>query len=253
VARTETNNLETSPVQGITFSLKPTPHFEIDGRQVAVIVTKSARAKKMKLKIRSNGSVELVLPKRASLKRGYEFVVSEKVWVARMVQNVEPSVAFAPGISLPILGIPHTLSHAPEMRRGVWQEDGNIFVSGEIAHFPRRLRDWIKREAKQILIRKVDYYAEKIDKPVRRITIRDQKSRWGSCSSAGNLNFSWRLLLMPEKVMSYIVAHEVAHLEHMNHSQEFWELVESLCPDMEESKHWLKMNGTSLHKYDTTI
>ena len=235
----------------LTFHLDPHPHFDVSGRHIPVNIVRSSRAKNMKLKVRPSGVVELVLPNRVALKKGLVFLQSEQDWIARNIQNIELPVPFEDGAVIPILGVPHTICHSPNARRGVWQEDGTIFVSGDKSHLARRVRDWIRREAKAQLIQKTALYTAKIKEPVRRITVRDQKSRWGSCSSAGNLNFSWRLLLMPEDVMAYVVAHEVAHLRHMNHKKEFWDLVQNLCPEMEDAKKWLRKNGTSLHKYDT--
>ncbi len=236
----------------LTFHLEPAPYFDFSGRHIPVNIIKSARAKNIKLKVRPSGVVELVLPKRVSLKNGLAFLQSEQGWIANAVKDIEPSVAFEDGAVIPILGKPHTICHTPHSKRGVWAADGKILVSGDLPHLPRRVRDWIRREAKIQLTLKTTYYCSLIDEPVRRITIRDQKSRWGSCSSAGNLNFSWRLFLMPEEVLSYVVAHEVAHLRHLNHKKEFWDLTEKLFPEMERAKKWIKINGTSFHKYDTT-
>ncbi len=207
----------------------------------------------MKLKIKSFREITLVLPKRISLKLGYDFANTEYPWICAQIAKLDKPVLFDHGVLFPFLGEEHQIIHAPHLRGFVWAEDGNLFVTGHKEHIPRRVKDWASKEAKSILTIKSDEYAEKIGVKVRRISIRDQKSRWGSCSSSGNLNFSWRLILMPEQVIDYIVAHEVAHLRHMNHSPDFWKLVSEICPLMEQSRHWLKINGTSLHKYGATI
>ncbi len=90
--------------------------------------------------------------------------------------------------------------------------------------------------------------AKQLDKKIGRITIRDQRSRWGSCSSAGNLSFSWRLMLAPATILDYVVGHEVAHLVEMNHSQEFWHVVDLVVENPKKSRRWLKENGASLHR-----
>ena len=88
-----------------------------------------------------------------------------------------------------------------------------------------------------------------IGRPPARISMRDTRSRWGSCSRAGNLNFSWRLVMAPENVLDYVVAHEVAHLRELNHSARFWTLVDTLCPDVKDARWWLRTHGAALHRY----
>ena len=100
-----------------------------------------------------------------------------------------------------------------------------------------------KKRAQGIISRRVAHYAGIMDVDYGQITIRDQKSRWGSCSDKCNLNFSWRLILMPIEVMDYIVVHELAHLKEMNHSKDFWAEVEKVLPDYEIQRKWLKDNG----------
>ncbi len=100
-----------------------------------------------------------------------------------------------------------------------------------------------KKRAQGIIARRVAHYAGIMDVDYNRITIRDQKSRWGSCSTGKNLNFSWRLILMPIEVMDYVVVHELAHLKQMNHSKDFWAEVEKVLPNYKEHRQWLKENG----------
>ncbi len=95
--------------------------------------------------------------------------------------------------------------------------------------------------------------AAQINRPFRRLTVRDTSSRWGSCSWQGDLSFSWRLILTPEPVIDYMVAHEVSHLAHMNHSSRFWRQVEELAGDVEEAKAWLREHGAGLHRYGAPL
>ena len=92
-------------------------------------------------------------------------------------------------------------------------------------------------------------HARNLGVRARRITLRDQKSRWGSCSSAGQLSFSWRLVLAPPFVLDYVAAHEVAHLAEMNHGPRFWRLVAKTLPAFEEAKVWLRIHGMDLYRY----
>jgi len=148
----------------------------------------------------------------------------------------------------------HAIVHRRGERGTVWTKtdrDGRrlLCVAGHTAHVARRITDYLKREAKRDLEAAVARYAERLGVKVRRISIRDQASRWGSCSTSGALSFSWRLVLAPRYVLDYLAAHEVAHLQEMNHSVRFWRLLGRICPDMERAKAWLDVHGTDLHRY----
>ena len=96
---------------------------------------------------------------------------------------------------------------------------------------------------------RIDHYAAQVDRPVTAVSLRDTRSRWGSCTSEGKLMLSWRLVFAPPKVFDYVIAHEVAHLVEMNHSRAFWAIVEGLRPDYRDAKDWLKSDGPDLHRY----
>jgi predicted metal-dependent hydrolase len=124
-----------------------------------------------------------------------------------------------------------------------------LTVAGEPEHAPRRLLDWLKRQAHQDLRNRVAVHAGRLDLTPARIFVRDQTTRWGSCSTTGALSFSWRLVLAPPFVLDYLAAHEVAHLAHMNHGPRFWAVVERIMPRHEEARAWLRKHGASLHRY----
>ena len=117
---------------------------------------------------------------------------------------------------------------------------------------PRRIRDFLKREAKRDLETASRLAAQALGVTVRRVSIRDQSSRWGSCSTTGVLSYSWRLILAPPYVLEYLAAHEAAHLIEMNHSRAFWRLVERICPEFRRAKAWLEAHGGDLHRYGMT-
>jgi hypothetical protein len=124
-----------------------------------------------------------------------------------------------------------------------------LCVAGNRAHLARRLRDYLKREAKHDLEAASRRYAGELGVTVRRVAVRDQVSRWGSCTAAGVLSYSWRLILAPPYVLDYLAAHEVAHLVEMNHSRRFWRVVAAICPDWQRAKAWLTAHGNALHRY----
>jgi predicted metal-dependent hydrolase len=124
-----------------------------------------------------------------------------------------------------------------------------LLVAGRHEHAARRLKDWLAEEAHKDLEERVGWHARKLGVRARHITLRDQTTRWGSCSANGLLTFSWRLILAPAYVLDYVAAHEVAHLLEMNHGPRFWKLVARAVPRLEEAKHWLRHEGTDLHRY----
>ncbi|MBT7770228.1 MAG: M48 family metallopeptidase, partial [Rhodospirillales bacterium] len=158
-------------------------------------------------------------------------------------------VPFESGQRVPYLGEEHLIRHRQDVRGVVWLEADEIHVAGRPEYLLRRITDWFKREARREIIDLVETKSAQINKPHGKITIRDTRSRWGSCSSNGNLSFCWRLIMAPEWVLDYVVAHEVAHLLHHDHSPRFWNAVEGLTDQTEQAKKWLLQNGEGLHRY----
>lgn len=194
-------------------------------------------------------SVELVLPQRAREEDGLDFLRSRSGWVLDRLGRLPGRVPFADGCELPLGGVPHRVRHAPDLRGVVALDGREILVAGRLEHLPRRLADWLRAEAIRRITPLAHEKAAVIGRQVARITVRDQKSRWGSCARGGRLSFNWRLVLAPDGVLDYVVAHEVAHLEQPNHSRAFWRVVDRLTTDREARRAWLRRHGTQLHRY----
>ena len=204
----------------------------------------------MLLRVESaSGTVTLTLPKRAALGDGLQFLTGHADWLVGQLAAVPPARPFADGLTIPLRGVTHRVRHRPEARGTVWLEDGEIQVAGRIEHMARRVRDWLIRTARADFTARVEALAERVGRKPGRIAIRDAKSRWGSCTASGNLTLSWRMILAPEPVAHYLIAHEVAHLVHMNHRPDFWALVRRLDPDMDAARRWLRRNGAALHRF----
>ncbi|MBM3490315.1 MAG: M48 family metallopeptidase [Alphaproteobacteria bacterium] len=197
----------------------------------------------------SLGRPVLVLPSRRSVAEGLRFAESRAQWLQHSLSRLPPHVAFVDGARVPYLGLPHLVRHRPRARAPVLRHDGEIKVAGQPQHLGRRLTEWFRAEAKRVIGARARRMAERINKTVTRIAIRDGRTRWGSCSPNGSLSFSWRLMLAPPFVLDYVIAHEVAHLVEMNHGPRFWRLVERLCPQQEAAQHWLREHGSGLHRY----
>ena len=183
--------------------------------------------------------------------RAVSFLEKQKNWVAKQLEKVPENTKIADGAKITFLEHEYKISHIPNARRGVWFEDDYIFVSGDAEFLNRRVKDFLKAEIKKYFTAKTHFYAEKINKKFQKITVKDTVSRWGSCASNGNISYSWRLGFAPIFVIDYIVAHEVAHLEELNHSYKFWRIVKSIYDgDVADAQKWLSRNGLSLYSID---
>ena len=236
--------------------------FEIrhDGSTYKVVLKRVASARRYTLRVKNvSGEIVLTIPSRGSLKEAQAFAERQGAWIGARLRRLPQAIPFEPGAIIPLRGIAHEIVHCPGRRGTVWIEparpdlfvrgDFALCVAGDRAHVGRRVRDYLRREAKRDLEAAVLHYTREVNLPNRSVGLRDTTSRWGSCSSEGSLNFSWRLILAPAYVLDYLAAHEVAHLVHMNHSARFWKLTQKLCPATDRAEAWLKAHGKELHRY----
>jgi predicted metal-dependent hydrolase len=217
----------------------------IGATPVTVIFRRNAQAKRLIIRLSKSGKdVVVTLPKRAGEKSALAFVEKSSAWIAtQLARRRKPAEG-----SLSFRGVMHRIEATAERRGLIRVADGVIRVPGDAQHVERRLRDWLKREARADLTAASLRYAEAMNTTVKAISIRDQSSRWGSCSVDGKLSYSWRLILAPSVVLDYVAAHEVAHRLEMNHGPKFWRLVLAHCPHTKEAKRWLKFHGRELHQ-----
>jgi len=219
-------------------------------RRVPLVYRINKRARRIILRFdHGEGHIVVVLPRRATVEQGRRFALLNKGWISERLDLLPEPVPFRPGRYIPFMGVMHRIRHVPQARGLVWQADDEIQVAGRPEHVTRRVEDWLKREARREIERRARAKAELIGKRITGITIRDPKSRWGSCSPRGKLSFSWRLILAPRHVIDYVVAHEVAHLKELNHGPRFWKLTAELTRDVEGAREWLNEHGASLHRY----
>jgi hypothetical protein len=224
--------------------------LKIDGRLLEVRVRLNPRARRMIVKVNpATGEVSVTAPTRRGLSAALDFARGEREWIAGQLAKAPGPVAIAAGAMIPFRGAQHEIRAAARGPAPVWVADGAIWVRGDAAHAPRRVMDFLKREARSVFEARVLHHAARLGVKPSRITVRDTASRWGSCSSTRALSFSWRLILAPEFVLDYVVAHEVAHLCEMNHSPRFWAHVRSLAPGMDAAQTWLRTNGRDLQRY----
>lgn len=221
-----------------------------------VEVRRHPGARRLTLRVsRTRRAVIVTLPLQCDLDEAGTFLSRHMDWVRERLDSLPDPVPFADGRAMPLRGEPHDIVFTGAARtRLVTVQPGTgprceIRVPGALDSAPGRLRTWLIDEAKRDLDIRVAYHARRLGVQAKRIAVRDQTSRWGSCSTTRVLSFSWRLLLAPPPVLDYVAAHEVAHLAEMNHGPRFWGLVRKTLPDYEASKRWLQVFGLDLHRY----
>jgi predicted metal-dependent hydrolase len=226
-----------------------------DSSVYSVRLRRHRQARRYTLRIQAaTREVILTIPLRGSVKQASAFAHQHGGWIAARLGRLPEAAPFAPGVVLPLRGEPHRIAHRSAARGTVWTEidaagERLLCVTGHAPHLERRIGDFLRREARRDLEAVSLKFAGELGLAVRRVVVRDQSSRWGSCSTTGVLSFSWRLILAPAEVLEYLAAHEVAHLVEMNHSTKFWRVVQRLCPGHERAKVWLDVHGADLHRY----
>jgi predicted metal-dependent hydrolase len=220
------------------------------GKTVAVDVRRSPRARQILLHVDVySGSVELVLPRRASEAEGLDFARAKRRWIDTRLREIAPAVPFVDGARFPFLGRDVRICCDRQLFDEVWHERDRLIVAGMEDGVSQRVESWLRAQARTTITARATEKARRIGQRYRHIRVRDPRTRWGSCARSGDLSFSWRLVMAPERVLDYVVAHEVAHLKVMNHSRRFWDEVERLCDDMNGSRAWLRVHGATLHRY----
>jgi predicted metal-dependent hydrolase len=232
-------------------------HIRVQGLKEPVEVRRHHAARRMTLRVsRTQRSVIVTLPMSCDLAQAGTFLTSNLDWVRERLGSLPDEVPFTDGCVMPLRGVPHIVKFA-----GSCSDSGVVTitkdsagrpvlrVAGRLEHAPRRLRDWLVQQACRDLDVRVTHHAKQLKLRPTRLTVRDQTSRWGSCSSTGALSFSWRLILAPPFILDYVAAHEVAHLAEMNHGPRFWALCRKTMPRTDEAKAWLQVYGVDLHRY----
>ncbi len=225
----------------------------IEGEPVSVKLRLNPRARRVIVKVHpSTGEVSVIAPTRRALDHALDFARGHQGWIAQQRARVPMPILLAPGAKLPFRGQTHEIRHGGGSGPAPVLRDASahiLWVHGRAEHSQRRLTDFLKREARSLCESRALEYGAQIGVLPSRITMRDTASRWGSCSAARAISFSWRLIFAPDFVRDYVVAHEVAHLKEMNHGPRFWKLVQKLHPQCKEAQEWLRVHGRSLQRY----
>lgn len=215
--------------------------------EVHVTLRRSARARRFSLRVsRVDGAVTLTLPLWAAEAEALAFARNHGGWIAAARARHMPRAPLGFGAELPFEGRVLVLTAAPVRAPRI--EGDALLLPADPARLGARLGAFLRLAARQRLQAACSRHATALGRPFTRITLRDTRSRWGSCAPDGGLMFSWRLILAPAEVLDYVAAHEVAHLAEMNHSPAFWAVVAGLCPGYAAPRAWLRRHGPDLHE-----
>ena len=221
--------------------------FFEDEPDLEIFLRQNSNSRRITLRISAlDGKITITGPNYIGFKEFKEFAESKKSWLKSKRKCFEPTIFVSEGTKIPIVGIDTKVSIS-DVREP--KKVGSILFVSE----KKPVSTQVKKYLKEICRIHLDYmckeFAERLGSKFHKITLRDTRSRWGSCSNDANLMFSWRLIMAPENILAYVAAHEVAHLKHMDHSKDFWETVEYLFGPYKKERAWLKQNGPSLHRY----
>lgn len=223
--------------------------IDFDDPPCRVRVVRSARARRFTLRLETCGAgAVLTVPPGVPAAESRRFLARHAGWLRAALARQPEATLVGPGIELPVAGVSVPVVARSGPRRPPVLEDGTLILQGAGAEGPR-IAAWLKLRARDALLPAARGYARRLGREIAEISLRDTRSRWGSCSSRATLNFSWRLAMAPPAVLDYVAAHEAAHLVEMNHSDRYWRLLQSLVPDHARHRTWLKREGRRLHAY----
>lgn len=227
------------------------------GEAIPVKVRTSTKARNISIRIHYH-KVELVIPERACKNTAYKFLFEKEAWVRRKITAKEriPQPIIPPANQISILGKNYLIEYQDSQLGKATMTENTILVQTTKSRQNRLLRCYLKQHIlNKIKIAVKTMATQHGFKKYGKISVKELKSRWGSCSASGNLAFNWRIIFAPEHVFYYLLAHELCHLKQMNHSSKFWKLVAEICPDYQTSRNWLRKHGAELYYYlaDTTV
>jgi predicted metal-dependent hydrolase len=234
----------------------PKPLTRLDDIHARVEVRRHPTARRMTLRVsRTRRAVIVTIPLQCDLDEAGSFLSRHIDWVRERLDSLPDPMPFQDGSALPFRGEPHRIVFTGAKQTRIVElvsivgQRPEIRVPGTTASAPRRLREWLFEQAKCDLERSTAVHCKRLGVKAKRVAVRDQASRWGSCSTTRVLSFSWRLVLAPPHILDYVAAHEAAHLAEMNHGPRFWALVKTTSPEFEMAKRWLQIYGLDLHRY----
>lgn len=226
------------------------PEVDIEGERVPVRIHRNARAKRISMRADAvKREIRITMPHYTPTDIALDFVDKKREWIATRLNSVADAAPIAPGSEIAFEGEGYVIEWCDKWPRSVRCEEGRLLLGGPESSVEARILRWLKAEARRIYTEEIEYYCEKANETVPRLSLGDPRSRWGSCSSHGTISLSWRLIMAPAYVRRSVIAHEVAHIRHMNHSTEFYKWLDTLYDgNRKAADQWLKMHGTGLQR-----
>ncbi len=218
-----------------------------------VVWQESLRARRLSLRIDPvRGVVVITLPAGTPRRLGITLLQANAAWAGRKLRGLAPAQPLEDGAIIRLGDVPYAIRHEPDARGECFVADGELIITGAAHHVPRRTLALLRAEAGRRIGHRAARHAGVLGVAFRAVRMKDTRTRWGSCAPDGTLAFSWRLVMAPDWVMDYVVAHEVAHLREMNHSPHFWAQVAQLTPHRMAAHDWLRRHGPSLLRVGLT-
>lgn len=215
-----------------------------------LVVSSKLGTRRMSLRIDAKKRTAILnLPRLISYKRAHDFVQKHQAWIESELSKIPSQKLFQDQTTFLLFGQEVTISHLPESLSAPYLQDHVLYLGGDPLFIHRRVKDFIKKSAQKEFLRRSRLYAEQLGVHIASVTIKDTSSRWGSCSSKHNLNYNWRIALAPDFVIDYLMAHEVSHLKHPDHSPAFWHCVKTLYSGSKLGRSWLRVYGGALYEY----
>jgi predicted metal-dependent hydrolase len=226
------------------------PVVDIEGEDVPVRILRNPRARRISMRVDAvKREIRITMPTYAPTNAAMDFVAQKTQWIAVRLQTAPEAAPLVSGSMIAVAGDAHVIRWQPDWPRKILQTDGELRLGGPEAMVAPRILRWLKDEARSVFSEEIAHYCDVADEEVPRLSLGDPRSRWGSCSSRGTISLSWRLIMAPDSVRRSVIAHEVAHIRHMDHSRDFYDWFETIYEgDRKAADRWLKMHGTGLQR-----
>ena len=237
--------------------------LKIDNRTLPCSLRYSNRRRTVQIRVPKADCLEIVAPSGMSWEKIQQLIETKHAWIRRQIHRLETTVANPANASLThgstvlFQGAPHTLLLLADGTGKPKVTYAHCAISVHLSELIgqdndpdvyRSLKQWYTEQSQHHLLERTRYWAAQIGVNPHRISLRDQKTRWGSCSSRGSINYNWRIIMAPPEVLDYLVIHELSHMLHPNHSPAFWGEVSRWCSDYRNHRRWLRLNGGVLAK-----
>lgn len=226
------------------------PEVDIEGERVPVRIRRNPRARRISMRADAvKREIRITMPNYTPTDVAMDFIAQKRQWIAARLQSAPDAAPIMPGSEIAVEGETHVIAWQEDWPRTVKRGEGELRVGGPAAMVGGRIQRWLKAEARRIYIDEIRHYCSEAGEPVPRLSLGDPRSRWGSCSTRGTISLSWRLIMAPAHVRRSVIAHEVAHMRHMDHSRDFYAWLDTLYEgDRKAADRWLKMHGTGLQR-----